>query len=138
MEYIKGDSKETISFYKKSALSAKASDQDLEHVTHEYEIVSDETDGQTRTITLKEKDKSAIKNKAKEVVNMLLERLGETKSNTLRQLLMDTVRDYSDKSVEEMHDKLTKGEEPVKAKAACFKIIIGDGRRDDSLHLRIR
>lgn len=127
---------ETITLYKarKEGLASTR----VGHVEKEYIIESDASseDG-TRTITLKPKDLSERQEMQNEVVDALMRKLGET-SKTLKAILKDTLRDYSEASIKRLYRKVVLGEEPISKGPGCYYISIGDGRRKKSDIIRIR
>lgn len=122
--------KENISFYRGNKAYANVG---ISKHIHEYDVESDVSapDG-TRTIVMIPTDKSDHLRLCKELADKMVEKLGEGENKLLRKMLLDTLRDYEDASVEDMHRQVVLGEKPVKYKEGCFKIIIGDGRRRNS------
>lgn len=97
---------------------------------NEYDIVSDivDRDG-VRTIVIKPSDKTEHLRLCNELADKMVIRLGEGQNKLLRKMLFDTLRDYGDEDVKDMHKQVVLGEAPVKHREGCFKLIIGDGRR---------
>lgn len=130
---------ETITFYggRKEALATVREG----HVQKEYDIISDsaEEDG-TRHIIIKEKDLSELTKMREELVDAVAEKLGEGGSKAFKQILLDSLTDYSHLDVKRMHRKvvLQKEAPPIKATRGCLEVIIGDGRRKSSDIIRIR
>lgn len=122
--------KEAMSFYRggKVYLTKPPS----RHIT-EYNVVSDEiTEDGSRIISLKPADKTEHLRLCSELADRMVERLGEGDNKLLRKMLLDTLRDFEDKSVVSMHRMVVLGKAPVKYREGCFKLIIGDGRRKNS------
>lgn len=107
------------------------------HIDKEYEIVSDKTEEGTRTLVLKEKDTAEMQKRVRVLVDVIMKGLGET-SKTLEKLLYDTLIDYWDESIERIYNKIVLKKEPVKARAGCFAIIIGDGRKKNAERIDLR
>jgi len=99
-------------------------------IVMEYEIVSDETDSSgERTIKIKPSPRDAeVKRKRNELVNTLLQRLGEKDSKAFSALLENAIRQYGYNIVEELHKRVVAQQQPVKAKKGCFELVIGKGR----------
>jgi hypothetical protein len=118
---------ENMSFYRnKKVLTTKGISKHL----NEYDIVSDNVEGDgIRTIVIKPSDKTEHLRLCKELATKMVEKMGEGDNRLLNNMLFDTLRDYRDKEVIEMHKKVVLGKETVKHKEGCFKIIIGDGRK---------
>ena len=95
----------------------------------EYDILSDTTaeDG-SRTIIFKPSDISEHLRLVGEVADAMVMKLGEGENKLLRTMLADTLRDYETKDIKDMYRKVVLGEQPVKYREGCFKLIIGDGR----------
>jgi len=75
------------------------------HWNDDYRMVEDRQEGNKRIITLEKIDNTEIKGKVKECVNEIMKRLGET-SKVLRGVLEDTINEYWDEAVLNLHDKL--------------------------------
>lgn len=127
---------ETFTLYKarKEGLASTT----VGHVEKEYDLLSDEMgeDG-IRTIKMKPKDLSERLVMQKQVVDSLMEKLGET-SKTLRAILGDTMRDYSEANIKRLHKKVVLGKASVRRGRGCYYISVGDGRRRNSEIIRIR
>lgn len=121
------DPRENFSLYRdKKILAIKGSSKHL----IEYDVVSDETNQEgIRTIVIKPSDKTEHLKVCKELADKMVARLGEGENKLLRTMLFDTLRDYKEKDVIDMHKKVVMGGAPVKHRESCFKIIIGDGRK---------
>lgn len=127
--------KEHLSLYRGGF--AYAATREGGHITGDYEILGDTTEEGVRTIVLKEKDTAPHLERVKKLTRVILERLGETRSRVLRELLEDTLRDYKPEDVERVLNKIVEKKEPVKTKEGCYRIIIGDGRRKNCEVLHI-
>ena len=121
------ESVENMSFYKSKKIYATRG---ISKHVNEYDIVSDVTsEDDIRTIVIKPSDKTEHLRLCAELANKLVEKLGEGENKLLRTMLLDTLRDYKDKDIQDMHKKVVLGKAPVKYREGCFKIIIGDGRK---------
>lgn len=109
------------------------------HITGEYTMVSDNVaeDG-TRTIVLKTVDQTEHIQHAKELTELIAEKLGESESKLMRGLLYDTLIDYRDEVIISMIKDIKGKNKPVRAREGCFRIHIGDGRRHNSHCLELR
>ena len=96
----------------------------------EYEIISDETnDVGERTIKIKPSSRNTeIKRKRNELVDILLQKLGESDSKAFSMLLENTIKQYGYDVIEELHMRVVAQQQPVKAKKGCFELVIGKGR----------
>jgi len=121
---------------KKEALASSK----VGHIEREYNIVSDAVgeDG-CRTIVLKPRDMTTLKKAKQELASEICRRLNET-GTVFKKILMDTLKDYKEADILQMHKRLLLDEKPppVKATPGCFKIILGDGRKKNSHHISIR
>jgi len=108
-----------------------------DHIAKEYTLVRDETYQGHRVIELQEKDLTTLQEKAKRLANLIADKIGEGKSKTVKDILFDVLKDYFEKSLDQLLKKIEKGE-PVRAKEGCFKIVIGDGRTKKSDHIMLR
>ena len=72
-----------------------------------YDIVSDKTHGDERTIVLAVKNRKTIEKKKNELVDAIMKKLDETSKN-FRKILLDTFEDYWDESIEKLYDKIVK------------------------------
>lgn len=127
---------ETVTLYKvrKEGLASTR----MGHVEKEYDLLSDEVDEDgIRVIKIKPKDLSDRVRMQNEVVDSLMEKLGET-SKTLKAILRDTMKDYGEASIKRLYKKVVLGEEPIRKGPGCFYISIGDGREKKSDIIRIR
>jgi len=108
------------------------------HIDKEYDLLSDEVGEEgIRTIKLKEKDLSERLQMQNKVVDALMVKLGET-SRTLKAILKDTIKGYSEASIKRLYKKIVLGEAPVRKGRGCYYISIGDGRKKDRDIIRIR
>jgi len=127
---------ETITLYKarKEGLASTR----IGHVEKEYDLLSDEVseDG-VRIIKVKPKDLSERAKMQNEVVDSLMKKLGET-SRTLKAILSDTMKDYSEATIKRLHKKVVSGEKPIRRGRGCYYISIGDGRKKGRDIIRIR
>ena len=127
---------ETMTLYKarKEALASTH----MGHVEKEFDLLTDEIgeDG-IRTIRLKPKDLTEIQKMQVELVDKLMEKMGET-GNMLREILLDTVKDYHATAIKRMYQKVVLGEAPVRRGKGYYYISIGDGRKKGADILRIR
>jgi len=129
--------RESISLYRSG--KALASKRAGGHITGDYEIIEDSvSEGDVRTIKLKPRDKKEFLAQMKELIELLLDKLGETESKAFRRLLEDTLIDYDDESIMSMLKDMKEGKKPVKTSKGCFDIIIGDGRRKNTNRIIIR
>ena len=105
------------------------SNEDLE-IKAEYDIVSDTTNDEgIRTITIKPSSRNSIfLNKRKELIEELLNRLGEKSDGNFAMLLENVINQYGFDLVEEFHKKVVTQKEPVRAQKGCFEIVIGKGK----------
>ena len=84
------------------------------HIT-EYDIVSDTTsENGTRTILIKPTDKTEILKLCAELADKMVEKMGEGDNKLLRTMLLDTLKDYEDKNIQDMHKRVVLGKAPVK------------------------
>lgn len=109
-----------------------------EHVDSEWDICSDTIDALGRRhLILEEKDLSPYYTKVDKAVELILQKLGEGESKTTKGLLQDVLRDYTEKAVDDVIKKLEQGK-PAKIREGCYKLLIGDGRRRNSIELMLR
>ena len=127
--------KHSVTFYRNStALMGKRPDG---HVDKEYTVLKDETFAGTRTIVLQERDPEPFLEKVKSAADMIAERIGEGQSKTMRNLLVDVLTDYDEKSLDRVLRRLARGDK-VSTREGCFKILVGDGRRRNCEEIMIR
>ena len=107
------------------------------HIEKEYEIVSDEIEEGIRVIKLKEKDLTERTKMQEEIVDAIMEKLGE-EGKMLREILRDTMKDYGSSSIKRMYNKAVLGKVPIRKGRGCYYISIGDGRKKNSEIIRIR
>jgi hypothetical protein len=128
--------KESISLYRQGY--AYLGTHEGGHIDKEYDILKDETSPEgVRTIVLRERDLTAFKEKAARITDLLLEKIGESDSKAMRGLLCDILGDFTEKHLDEIEWKLGRGA-PVKIREGCYKILIGDGRRKNSVEIMLR
>jgi len=131
--------KESILFNDKgTALSAKHKRGKIRHWDEFWNVKSDKTNKKgERTIVLKKQDRKTIEKKKKEVINGILEALGE-KSKAMRGLLDDVLQDTWDENIENLYERIIVKKQKVTSGPGCFKIKIGDGRRKNSTEIMLR
>lgn len=128
--------KESISLYRQGyAFMGKDPEG---HIVMEYDIVRDDTVEGVRTIVLKERDLKPLHDRVRELAGVITERIGESGSKVVRNLLFDALRDYEPRLIDKLYQRIVVKGEPVKPREGCFKIIVGDGRRKDSTHIMLR
>ena len=127
--------KETITLHRnKTALTGKPPST---HIEKEYNVLKDETLEGMRTIVLQEKDLSIQHEKARKLADTIAEEVGEGKSKAFKGMLFDIFRDYYEKTIDKLLKMIERGES-VKVKEGCFKVIIGDGRKNSSEEIMLR
>ena len=127
---------ESISLYRKGqALTGKG---DAPHVDKEYTIFKDQTVEGVRTIVLQEKDLAPFREKARKLAEVMAEMIGEGESKVVKELLLDVLKDYEEKKLDELYKRVVERGEPVKAQEGCYKLIVGDGRTRKSEHIMLR
>ncbi len=129
--------KETIRISRKG--TAYSNLEGERHSVADYIVDSDETkeDGK-RVLVLAPRPMEDTSQKTKELVRVMLKRLGEPRSRTLKRLLSDVFVDYFPEAIERLYDKIVVKGEPVKEKEGCFRLIVGDGRRRESEEIMLR
>ena len=91
-----------------------------------------------RVLVLAPRPMGDITQKKKEIVQVILKKLGESRSGMLKKLLTDVFADYFPESIERLYEKIVLKCEKVKEKEGCYKLVIGDGRRKDSEEIMLR
>jgi hypothetical protein len=128
--------KESISLYKQGyAFMGK---DPVGHIVAEYDIIRDETVEGIRTIVLKERDLKPFYRRVRELADAIAERIGEGESKVVKDLLFDALHDYESRLIDKIYRRVVVRGEPVKPQEGCFKIIVGDGRRRNSVHIMLR
>ena len=108
------------------------------HVDTEYDVVRDETDeAGVRTIVLREKDVTVLRDKARRLATAIAEKIGEADSAVVHGLLFDVFKDYHERDMDRLLKMVATGQ-PVKVREGCFKVVIGDGRRRTSAEVMLR
>jgi hypothetical protein len=108
------------------------------HIKEHYVVVSDKKVGKKRVITLEVQDRREVDRKKKELLEAILVNMGDQKNKTVRALVADVLNDYTDSSIDDLHNRVVTKKQPVKAQEGCFKLVIGDGRKKGHKEIMIR
>jgi len=100
-------------------------------IKNEYDVVEDSEDEDgIRTIKIKVSQRgreAAVERR--ELVNALLEALGEKDSKAFSALLENVINVTGSEVIRDWYKSVVVEKQPVKTKKGCFEIVVGKGRR---------
>lgn len=104
------------------------------HIDNEYDLLEDSIDeGGIRIIRLKKRDKTETQKMIEEIAREATKSMGEGESKVVKEIFIDSIRDYTPSKLKNLYNKIVLKKVPVKPRGGCFKFIVGkDGREKSS------